>query len=174
LLNDLAEVGARGAVTVLLARDPVSNVLLDDLRGVKHLLEALDMVRARDVSAMLADRISRQMPVHCTLGTPAALGELGIGDLLKTMHAIGAIDATASLASRAARGIPLDDQRQVQDLLEVLHEIGATEPIAILLIARPGSSCSAHSAPCCSRWGRAKIWLMFWRNWMPPKPRDCF
>jgi hypothetical protein len=55
------------------------------------------------------------------------------------MHEMGSADAAASLASRAACEISLDDEGQVRNLLEILHEIGAVEPIAILLSRDPAA-----------------------------------
>ncbi|MEV7939107.1 hypothetical protein AB0O82_23595 [Kitasatospora sp. NPDC088264] len=137
LLRALRDVGINDAVAVLLGRDPASHV---DLPGPNYtefgiLLVELEHADAFDQVTTLRDRVISYAEIESRheLGSCAATVE-------ELERVTGDTAVKSTVARRVVAHAELSEPGPVSWLLEVLHEAGATDEVAVLVARDPGTA----------------------------------
>ncbi|MFA1550730.1 hypothetical protein [Actinomadura chokoriensis] len=144
---------------VALAERSAENIVARDKPGLGELLQSLYQADARQTALRISERAVRQIALTspavvsdviaglfvCKLNSALAIlwerhpevtvtltDADEVESLLDLMHRAGGTHGAKALAIRVAQEIPLGRPYQTTKLLEVLHEIGATQALAVL------------------------------------------
>jgi hypothetical protein len=129
LLEALRGVGAHRHIAVLLHRDPVGHVVLQDaFYGVASLLDAFQEIGHGDLATALVMRAASH----------SSFDDLGqVAGLLEASLEAGHGDLVAALAMRAAADGRFENGGDVARMLDVLHKMGRLDLVGILLARDP-------------------------------------
>jgi hypothetical protein len=120
-------------LTNSLLKSVMKTVPLDAPRNLTLLLRAARQSNAAETAEeCVAVLLARDPAAHARLDDL-----LGVAELIKQLWLGQGREQAMSLAGRTAAGANIDDLDGVCELVEVLHRIGATEPLATLLARDP-------------------------------------
>jgi hypothetical protein len=183
LLDVLYKAEVTGAITILLARDPVHEVSLNNPAAITNLLRALRRVKASNAAISLIERTATDARTTdpsllamrlISLSTASSANALDsfkiqaardaslhnaaeVGELLQTLRNVGATDALNELAYRCARKAALYTAHEVGAWLAVLLQAGAPDAAGIL------ADRAAHRPDINNPWAISK-WLAALRD----------
>ena len=120
--------------TSALLSSVMANVALDDPRKLAHLLTIAReaSVEEQGAKGCIGVLLARGPAAHASLENLSDVAEL-----VQQLRLSSGLEQAMSLMSRAAAEAGLDDADGVRELVRVMHRLGATEALAVLLERNP-------------------------------------
>jgi hypothetical protein len=134
LVSALAVAGAVGQTTALLT-SVMANVALDDPRNLALLLSAARRAIADGtVEECIGPLLARDPAAHVSLDNLS-----GVAELVEQLRHGQGLEQATNLMNRAAAEARLDEVDGVCKAVEIMHRLGAVEPLAALLARDPAA-----------------------------------